>query len=84
MLLGAVLGRWWFLAVALASWIALGTFLVINDGWYGNGLGEGGEAWIVTGAALTLLSTSVGVALGRAVRRLRWPPGSRPAHRGRV
>jgi hypothetical protein len=79
LLLGLVVARWWFVALAAVCWISLSAFLVINEGWYGNGLGEGGgEAWIITGGVLTMLGASIGVAVGRGARRAHFPLGSKP------
>lgn len=63
---GLVVGRWKALAVPLVVWCGLAVFLVLNDGWYGNGWGEYGVEWNVVVAAITVATTAIGVALRRA------------------
>ena len=48
---------------------AVAMFLVLNNGWYGAGWGDGGIAWNVLVACLTVAGAAAGVAAGRSLRR---------------
>jgi hypothetical protein len=60
---GLVIGRWWVVAAALATWIALAVFLYANNGWHGAGWGEFGIAFNVIAAVATVLGAALGVGL---------------------
>jgi hypothetical protein len=71
---GFVVGRWWLLLLGSVVWLGIAVFLVVNDGWYGHGWGDFGEALTVLWALATLLSATVGIVARRVVvviRRLR-------------
>jgi hypothetical protein len=70
LILGLAVGRWWFTVVPILFWVALGGFLLINNGWHGAGWGEFGVAWNVIMAVLTVVTTLSGVALRELTRSL--------------
>ena len=69
-LLGLLAGRRWVLGVVIALWAGIAVFLVLNDGWEGNGWGDGGVALTAVAAVLSLLLAAAGVRLraGRSAR----------------
>lgn len=66
-ILGAAIGRWWVVLAAFLTWLALGAFLVENNGWYGAGWGDFGIAFNVIAAIATVVAAAVGVGVQRIV-----------------
>jgi hypothetical protein len=66
---GVVIGRWWVVLAALATWAGLAIYLVVNDGWYGHGWGEFGIAFHVISALATVAAASLGVGARRLMGR---------------
>lgn len=66
-LLGFAIGRWWVATAAAATCATIAVFLVVNNGWYGAGWGDGGIAGNVFIAALTIMAAAAGV-VGRRSR----------------
>ncbi len=64
--LGYAVGRWWVVAIAVATCVGVAVFLVANDGWYGSGWGDFGVAMNVTVGFLTVAAAAAGVASRRA------------------
>ena len=73
---GLVIGRWWVVAAALATWIGLAMFLYVNDGWHGAGWGDFGIAFNVISAAVTVIGAAVGVGLRYAASGMARPRAS--------
>ena len=67
--LGVVTGRRWDVALAVAVCAAVVPFLVLNNGWYGAGGGDGGIAGNILVACLTVAGAAAGVAVGGSLRR---------------
>lgn len=65
---GFLIGRWRALLVPVVLWGGLLLFVVINDGWYGEGWGDFGVAFNILSALLTVLLTAAGVVLRVAIR----------------
>ena len=65
---GFVIGRWWVVLGAVATWVALAIYLYVNNGWFGAGWGEFGIAYNVVAAAATIYGAAIGVALRSAAR----------------
>ena len=64
--MGFAVGRWWVLVPVVAAGVAVVVFLVVNDGIYGQGWGEGDAVfWIAGPAALVLGGASAGLLLRR-------------------
>lgn len=63
-----IVGRWWVALVPGAIWTAAAVYLTLNDGWYGNGWGDGGVELNVANAFASFLA----VALGLFTHRV-WP-----------
>lgn len=61
---GVLIGRWWVVAGAVATWIGLAIYLYANNGWHGHGWGDFGVAFNM----LSLAATVLGAALGVGVR----------------
>ena len=40
--LGYAVGRWWVVILAVATCVGVTVFLVVNNGWYGEGWGDFG------------------------------------------
>lgn len=59
--LGLIAGRWWAAVAAIGVWAGIAVFLVVNDGWYGHGWGDGGILLNVIVAVLTVLAAAAGV-----------------------
>jgi hypothetical protein len=70
-LAGLAIGRWWVVATALATWIALAVYLYANNGWYGSGWGDFGIALNVISAAASVLGAALGVGLRYLARSAR-------------
>jgi hypothetical protein len=64
-LAGFLIARWWLLVALVTSWVAIGVFLIANNGWYGHGWGEFGIAFNVMLAVGALLSAALGIAVRR-------------------
>jgi hypothetical protein len=58
---GLVAGRWWTVLAAIGMWGGIAVFLIVNDGWYGHGWGDGGILLNVIVAVLTVLAAAAGV-----------------------
>ena len=71
LVLGFVVGRWRLLLIPLAVWVGIGIFLRENNGWHGAGWGDFGIVLNVIWAALTVLSTAIGIGLRRGLARQR-------------
>jgi hypothetical protein len=60
-----LIGRWWVPLAAVAMWIGIAIFLVLNDGWHGAGWGDFGIHWNIVVATLTLAGSVIGVLTNR-------------------
>jgi hypothetical protein len=74
-LAGLVIGRWWVVLAALATWGVLAGFLYVNNGWYGAGWGDFGIAFNVMAAVATVVGSIVGVGARRLSGFGRTEPG---------
>ena len=63
---GYAVGRWWAIALAVATCVGVAAFLLANDGWYGNGWGDFGVELNVLVGCLTVAAAAAGVAARRA------------------
>jgi hypothetical protein len=63
---GFLVGRWWFLLALGVIWLGIAIFLVVNDGWRGAGWGDFGVALNVIAALVTFGGAALGIALRRA------------------
>jgi len=64
--MGFAVGRWWVLLVLAGAGAALVAFLVLNNGIYGYGWGEGdSRLWIAGPAVLVFGGASAGLLLRR-------------------
>jgi hypothetical protein len=63
---GFLIGRWWVVLAATATWLALAAFLYLNNGWFGAGWGDFGIAFNVIIAGATIIAAAVGVGVRRA------------------
>ena len=67
-MLGFIVGRWWAAIAAALGWTGLAIFLIVNNGWYGAGWGDGGILLNVLSAAATVGGAAIGVAVRRLTR----------------
>jgi hypothetical protein len=65
---GLVIGRWWVVVAALATWAGLAAFLYENNGWHGAGWGDFGIALNVIVAGATIAAAALGVGFRRLYR----------------
>jgi hypothetical protein len=65
-LAGVLIGRWWVVLAALATWTFLAAYLYANDGWFGGGWGDFGIAFTMIAAAATVVGAAIGVGLHNA------------------
>ena len=68
-IVGLLIGRWRAILVPIVLWAGIAIFLVLNDGWYGDGWGDFGVALNVIAAFLSLLAAAVGVGVRRLTSR---------------
>ncbi len=66
---GFAVGGWNALLFPAVVWIAIALFLVLNDGWYGSGWGDGGVIGHVVIAILSFALTGIGVHVRQRLRR---------------
>ena len=66
---GLLAGRWLALLVPVALWSAIALFLVVNNGWTGDGWGDFGIAFNIVVAILSVALTALGVAARRTFAR---------------
>jgi hypothetical protein len=62
-LAGFLIGRWWVVVGAMATWLALALFLYLNNGWRGAGWGDFGIAFNVIIAVVTIAAAALGVGV---------------------
>lgn len=60
---GLVIGRWWVVLAAMATWTGLAVYLYVNNGWYGHGWGDFGVAITVIVATASVLGAALGVGV---------------------
>jgi hypothetical protein len=65
---GLLFRRWWVVGLAVATWIGLGIYLRLNNGWYGGGWGDYGIALNVFVACLTVLASAIRPAIRAYLR----------------
>jgi hypothetical protein len=69
--LAVLVGRWSSVAITVGVVGAITVYLVVNDGWYGNGWGEFGVAFNVVVGVLAIAAAVLGVALSKTLRHRR-------------
>jgi hypothetical protein len=68
--MGLLIGRWRAILVRAVLWATITIFLIVNDGWYGEGWGDFGVALNVIAALISRLATAAGIGVRhRAARR---------------